>query len=42
MATRHFLSLLDLSSDELKQILHRAIELKQMLRAGETHQPLKK
>ena len=30
MATRHFLSLLDLSTEELKQLLQRAIELKKM------------
>jgi len=41
MATRHFLSLLDLSPDELKQLLQRAIELKKLHRAGEIHEPLK-
>ncbi len=41
MATRHFLSLLDLSTVELKQLLQRAIELKAMQRAGETFAPLK-
>ena len=41
MATRHFLSLLDLSADELKQLLQRAIELKKLHRAGEIHEPLK-
>ena len=41
MATRHFLSLLDLSSDELKQLLQRAIELKKMHRAGEIYEPLR-
>jgi len=41
MATRHFLSLLDLSPEELKQLLHRAIELKKMQHAGEIHEPLK-
>ena len=41
MATRHFLSLLDLSADELKQLLQRAIELKKLHRAGEIYEPLK-
>ncbi len=41
MATRHFLSLLDLSPSELKQLLQRAIELKRMQRAGEIFEPLK-
>ncbi len=41
MATRHFLSLLDLSSQEFTQILKRAIELKAMHKAGEIHEPLK-
>lgn len=41
MATRHFLSLLDLSPAELKQLLQRAIELKAMQHAGEVFEPLK-
>ena len=41
MAKRHFLSLLDLSSDELKQLLQRAIELKKMQHNGEIFEPLK-
>ena len=41
MATRHFLSLLDLSSDELRQIISRAIKLKAMHQAGEIFEPLK-
>jgi ornithine carbamoyltransferase len=41
MATRHFLSLLDLSSDELKTLLQRATELKKLHRAGKIHEPLK-
>ena len=41
MAIRHFLSLLDLSSAELKQLLNRAIELKKMQHAGEIFEPLK-
>jgi ornithine carbamoyltransferase len=39
--TRHFLTLLDLSVDELRGLIDRAIELKTMLRAGETYEPLK-
>ena len=41
MATRHFLSLLDLTADELMQLLKRAIELKALHRAGEIYEPLK-
>ena len=41
MATRHFLSLLDLSPDELIALLKRAIELKALHRSGEIHHPLK-
>ncbi len=36
---RHFLSLLDLSSEELRSILNRAIELKTMLHKGESYTP---
>ncbi|MEC7118462.1 MAG: ornithine carbamoyltransferase [Pseudomonadota bacterium] len=39
MALRHFLTLRDVSPDELKQILQRAIELKAMQRRGEIYQP---
>ncbi|HYY17096.1 MAG TPA: ornithine carbamoyltransferase [Gammaproteobacteria bacterium] len=38
---RHFLSLRDLSSDELEWLLHRAIELKAIHRSGESFEPLK-
>lgn len=38
---RHFLSLLDFSSDELRRLLARASELKRMQRAGKAHEPLK-
>ena len=38
---RHFLSLLDLSSDELNRLIQRAIELKRMQHAGEIYEPLK-
>ncbi|HEX5637648.1 MAG TPA: ornithine carbamoyltransferase, partial [Gammaproteobacteria bacterium] len=41
MAVRHFLSLMDLNPDELRQLLKRAGELKAMLRAGQIHEPLK-
>ncbi|VAW58165.1 Ornithine carbamoyltransferase [hydrothermal vent metagenome] len=41
MATRHFLSLLDLSPTELTQLLKRAGELKVMQHAGEIYEPLK-
>jgi ornithine carbamoyltransferase len=39
-APRHFLSLLDLSGDELRSLLARAVELKAMLRRSEPHAPL--
>lgn len=39
MALRHFLTLMDVSPDELKHILQRAIELKAMQRRGEIYQP---
>ncbi len=38
---RHFLSLLDLSTEELRQLIGRASELKQLQQAGEFHTPLK-
>jgi ornithine carbamoyltransferase len=38
---RHFLSLRDLSSDELEWLLHRAIELKAIHQSGEPFEPLK-
>ena len=41
MTARHFLTLTDLSSDELTRILHRAIELKTLHKKGDTYQPLK-
>ncbi|UCB53942.1 MAG: ornithine carbamoyltransferase [Thiotrichales bacterium] len=41
MTARHFLTLTDLSSDELSALLHRAIALKAQLRNGESYQPLK-
>ena len=38
---RHFLTLTDLSSDEFRQIIKRAIELKAMQHRGEIFEPLK-
>ena len=40
MQTRHFLSLLDLSSEELRGLIHHAIDVKQSLKAGISHTPL--
>lgn len=36
---RHFLTLLDLTPDEIRQVLHRAIELKEMRQRSEVYQP---
>ncbi|MBR7888641.1 ornithine carbamoyltransferase [Marinomonas sp. A79] len=41
MSPRHFLTLKDLTSDEFKQLLHRASELKKIHREGTLFQPLK-
>lgn len=41
MDTRHFLTLRDLSSEELNTLIHRAIELKSMQQRGEIYEPLK-
>ena len=41
MSTRHFLTLNDLSSGELHQLIQRAIELKAKQKAGEIYEPLK-
>ncbi|WP_040727878.1 ornithine carbamoyltransferase [Thiomicrorhabdus sp. Kp2] len=41
MTVRHFLTLKDLSPEELQQIMHRGIELKKMQHAGEIYEPLK-
>lgn len=41
MSTRHFLTLLDLTPAELKQLINRAIELKQFRNNGTLYQPLK-
>ena len=40
MPPRHFLSLLDFSSDELRQTIAHAIEVKQKLKQGIAHRPL--
>ncbi len=40
MKTRHFLTLLDFSTDELKSLITRAIELKKWLKQGKNHTPL--
>ncbi len=39
--SRHFLSLLDFSPEELLHLIHRAIELKRMRREGVIYEPLK-
>jgi ornithine carbamoyltransferase len=41
MPVRHFLTLLDLSTEELQGLMRRAIELKAKQRAGELYQPLR-
>ena len=41
MTTRHFLTLLDLSPQELKTLIQRAIELKKMQHNGEIYEPFK-
>ena len=40
MSTHHFLTLLDFSSEELRALLARAIELKKILKSGKIHEPL--
>ncbi len=40
MTIRHFLSLLDLSGDELRSLIKHAIDVKKKLRSGITHTPL--
>jgi len=41
MTTRHFLSLLDFTSDELRELIAHAIDIKQKLKQGVSHSPLK-
>ncbi len=40
MTVRHFLSLLDLGADELRALIHRGVEIKQAMRAGQAYHPL--
>lgn len=40
MSIRHFLSLLDLTSDELRSLIEHAIDVKQRLKQGISHTPL--
>jgi ornithine carbamoyltransferase len=40
VSTRHFLTLFDLSTEELNRLIARAIELKQLRRTGPRHAPL--
>ncbi|MBT4861951.1 MAG: ornithine carbamoyltransferase [Gammaproteobacteria bacterium] len=40
MSTQHFLSLLDFSGDELRALMHHAIDVKTRLKSGITHTPL--
>ncbi len=40
-SVRHFLTLTDLTTDEFKQLIYRAIELKTMQHRGEVFEPLK-
>jgi ornithine carbamoyltransferase len=39
--TRHFLSLNDLTADEIRRLLDRAVELKNMLARGELYEPMR-
>src|SRR5699024_11870978 len=41
MSPRHFLTLRDVSKEELGYLIQRAIELKTMLRNGQRHEPLR-
>lgn len=41
MAPRHFLTLLDLAPEELRNLIRRSIELKAMQQAGKIYEPLK-
>ena len=41
MSVRHFLTLNDLSRDELRDLIQRAIELKAKQKAGDIFEPLK-
>ncbi len=39
--TKHFLTLLDLSPDELRSLINRAVELKTLHKSGQIYEPLK-
>lgn len=41
MSCRHFLTLLDLTSQELEQLIARAIEIKKNYKSGEIYEPMK-
>src|SRR5699024_4657120 len=41
MAVQHFLTLFDLSADELRRLIQRAIDLKALQQAGQIYEPLK-
>ena len=41
MSVRHFLTLMDLSADEYRALIERAIELKAIVKRGEIYEPLK-
>ncbi|MBD3669792.1 MAG: ornithine carbamoyltransferase [Gammaproteobacteria bacterium] len=41
MSVRHFLTLMDLSAEEFRTLIHRATELKAMQRKGELYEPLR-
>ena len=41
MSTRHFLSLMDMSKEELNYLIKRACELKEITKKGEVYEPLK-
>jgi ornithine carbamoyltransferase len=41
MSSRHFLTLLDLDAVELRRLIARATELKQMYREGRIFEPLR-
>lgn len=41
MAVQHFLTLFDLSANELRQLIQRAIDLKALQRSGKIYEPLK-
>lgn len=41
MSVRHFLTLMDISPEEFRRLIQRAIELKAMVKRGEIYEPLK-